>query len=134
MPLSREHHGALLVARLLRKDAPVYKGLPQQPEVKAVYAINFFKTNLVSHFSKEEALLHQVKKYNNEIEKLTGEIISEHLQLSAMFNALQDAKELTDAMDKLGTFLEDHIRKEERILFPLIQEHCPEEILKTIEL
>ena len=133
-PLSREHHGALILARLLRKNAPAYKGLPEQPEAKAVYALNFFKTNLESHFSKEEALLHQLKKYNSEIEKLTKEIISEHLQLTAMFDTLQDAKELTDTMDKLGTLLEDHIRKEERILFPLIQEHCPEEILKTIEL
>ncbi len=125
VPLSREHHDALILARLLQKNAPVYKGLPEQPGAKAIYAVQFFKTNLQEHFSKEEALLHQVKKYNGEIKKLTEEIISEHLQ---------DAKELSGAMDKLGILLEAHIRKEERILFPLIQEHCPEEILKTIEL
>jgi len=133
-PLSREHHDALILARLLRKNAPAYKGLPDQPGAKATYAMNFFKTNLEEHFSKEEVLLHQVKKYNSEIKKLTGEIISEHLQLAAMFNALQHATELPDALDKLGTLLEEHIRKEERVLFPLIQEHCPEEILKRIEL
>ena len=133
-PLSREHHGALILARLLQKNAPAYKGLPEEPEAKAVYALNFFKTNLETHFNKEEILLHKVKKCNSAIEKLTGEIILEHLKLSAMFNALQDAKELPGTLDKLGTLLEDHIRKEERILFPLIQEYCPEEILKNIEL
>lgn len=133
-PLSREHHGALLLARLLRKNAPVYKGLPEQPEAKAVYALEFYKTNLEAHFSKEETMLHKVKKYDSAIKKLTEEIIFEHRQLSVMFNALQGAKELPDTLDKLGTLLEEHIRKEERILFPLIQEHCPEEILKTIEL
>ena len=134
IPLSREHHAALLLARVIQKNAPAYKGFPEEPKAKAIYAVQFFKTNLEEHFSKEETLLHQVIKYNAEIKKLAEEIISEHLQLSAMFNTLQDAKELPDALDKLGTLLEEHIRKEERILFPLIQEHCPEEILKTIEL
>ncbi|MGG9960028.1 hemerythrin domain-containing protein [Ferruginibacter sp. SUN106] len=132
-PLSREHHGALILARLLQKDAPAYKGLPQDTETKAVYAMNFFKTNLQQHFDKEEILLHQVKKYNSAIEILTGEIILEHLQLTTLFDALQHTKELPAALDKLGRLLEDHIRKEERILFPLIQEHCAENILNAIE-
>jgi hypothetical protein len=28
IPLSRDHHGTLILARLLRSDAPPYKGLP----------------------------------------------------------------------------------------------------------
>lgn len=132
-PLSREHHGALILARLLQKDAPAYKGLPQEPGAKAVYAVNFFTANLRQHFDKEEILLHQVKKYNSAIEILTGEIILEHLQLTALFDALPNAKELPVALDKLGRLLEDHIRKEERILFPLIQEHCPGNVLNAIE-
>ena len=133
-PLSREHHGALVLARLLRNDAPVYKGLPEQPEAKAVYALNFFKTNLQEHFSKEETLLDEVKKCNGSIEMLAGEIISEHQQLSKMFELLQDTKNLPAILDKLGRLLEEHIRKEERILFPLIQEHCPESLLNSISM
>ena len=132
-PLSREHHGALILARLLRTNAPAYKGLPQDTKGKLLYAINYFKTDLQQHFNKEETLLHYVKKYNRTIEILTGEIILEHLQLTAMFETLEQSNEITLAMDKLGQLLEDHIRKEERILFPLIQEHCPENILQAFE-
>jgi iron-sulfur cluster repair protein YtfE (RIC family) len=133
-PLSRAHHDALILARLLQKDAPVYKGLPQEPGGKAVYALNFFKANLVTHFIEEEVLLQQVKKYNNEIAIIAEEVIIEHQQLLAMFNMLPGAVALAEALDKLGKKLEAHIRKEERVLFPLIQEHCPEDVLKNIVL
>ena len=133
-PLSREHHEALILARLLQKDAPVYKNLPQTPEEKAVYALNFFKTDLTEHFIKEEVLLQQVKKYNKDIAVLAEEIMKEHQDLLAIVNLLPGSHALPETLDKLGRMLEDHIRKEERVLFPLIQEHCPEEVLKNIVL
>ena len=133
VPLSREHHGALILARLLQKNAPTYKGLPEQPAAKLVYAIKYYTEDLLAHFVKEEVLLQQVKKYDKQIEKLMHEIIKEHRQLSTMFNTLHDEKDLPVALDKLGALLEEHIRKEERVLFPLIQDHCPEEILTAIE-
>ena len=34
-PLSREHHGTLILAQLLKKGAPVYKGLPDTDTGKA---------------------------------------------------------------------------------------------------
>jgi iron-sulfur cluster repair protein YtfE (RIC family) len=37
-------------------------------------------------------------------------------------------------LDQLGKDLELHIRKEERQLFPLIQENCNEQILNSIEM
>lgn len=131
-PLSREHHEALILAQLLKKNAPAYKGLPDNTAAKVEYAFNFFKTKLQSHFSIEEQILQKVEKYNPEIAALTGEIIKEHVQLANLFNALQFTNEPENALHKTGTALEDHIRKEERVLFPLIQQHCPEEVLTTI--
>ena len=131
-PLSREHHEALLLAQLLKKNAPVYKGLPETTGAKAAYAVNFYTTKLVTHFNIEEQILQKVKQYNGAIAALTAEIIQEHVQLAAMFNALHHSDDLADALDKTGTLLEAHIRKEERVLFPLIQQYCPEEVLATI--
>ena len=37
-PLSREHHSTLILAQLLKKDAPVYHQLPAEPWDKAKYA------------------------------------------------------------------------------------------------
>lgn len=133
-PLSREHHTALILAQLLKKDAPVYKGMPTLPKDKAVYAINFFKTKMQKHFLLEEEMLHKIKHCHFEIDKLATEIIKEHRQLSATFTSLEFSNDITTLMDNLGSDLENHIRKEERILFPLIQTHCSEEILKIIAL
>ncbi|MGF2411437.1 hemerythrin domain-containing protein [Ferruginibacter sp.] len=133
-PLSREHHDALILAQLLKKNAPVYKGLPQLPKDKAVYATNFYHSNLQKHFKQEEQMLHKVKQYNSKIEEITPEIIYEHEQLTQLFISLDKTADLQTTMDTLGKALEAHVRKEERILFPLIQEHCPAEILNSIEL
>jgi hemerythrin-like domain-containing protein len=133
-PLSREHHGALLLAQLLKKDAPAYKGLPTLPAEKLIYAVKFYKDNLQTHFNKEEGLLAKVRQYHAEIEKLTVEIIDEHQQLTNLFNNIEKENSLINSLDELGNLLESHIRKEERVLFPLIQQYCPEEILNTIEL
>lgn len=133
-PLSREHHGALILARLLKKNAPDYKDLPALPEAKSVYAINYYHQYLMAHFKKEEQMLEMVKGYHGEITLLADEIIKEHHQLNALFTALNESAVSETALDILGTVLENHIRKEERVLFPLIQQYCPEAILETIEL
>ena len=52
--LSREHHGALILARLLQNNAPAYKSLPTDTAGKAVYALNFYEKELVKHFEAEE--------------------------------------------------------------------------------
>jgi iron-sulfur cluster repair protein YtfE (RIC family) len=133
-PLSREHHSALPLAQLLKKDAPVYKGLPTLHAEKLIYAVKFYKDNLQTHFSKEEELLAKVKQYHPEIERLACEIIDEHQQLTNLFNNISKENNLINSLDELGRAMESHIRKEERVLFPLIQQYCPEEILNTIEL
>jgi len=131
-PLSREHHDALILAQLLKKDAPQYKGLPVEPEGKSKYALQYFETGLQSHFIKEEKMLDQVKQYHPRIAALAKEIKAEHIQLKTLFTSLHDTKDLPAALDQLGLLLEAHIRKEERVLFPLIQEHCPGEVLEKI--
>ncbi|MEO5593574.1 MAG: hemerythrin domain-containing protein [Chitinophagaceae bacterium] len=132
--LSREHHPSLLLAQLLKKDAPAYKGMPVEPASKALYAFNFFHSSIQEHFRKEEQVLQKVVKFNKEIEKLAGEIIQEHQELTIAFLAVQTSVDLVNNLDILGRKLEQHIRKEERILFPLIEQYCPEEILSDIML
>ncbi len=133
-PLSREHHTALILARLLQKNAPLYKGLPTEVDEKAKYAFDIYKNSLKDHFSREEKVLEIVKNIHPDIDRLSSEIIEEHSMLTIAFTALNKKKPLVEALDTLGIALETHIRKEERILFPLIQQYCPEKLLKTIVL
>ena len=133
IPISREHHDSLILARLLQKDAPPYKGLPLDVEGKAVYALDFYKNKLISHFIAEEKILPLVKGLNLEIDVLISEILEEHDRFRSSFNAINIQNNMADHLDKLGKDLELHIRKEERQLFPLIQENCSEQVLNTIE-
>lgn len=131
-PLSREHHGALILAQLIKRNAPEYKGLPTTIGDKVVYAVNYYKSELKIHFKKEELLLKKVKVMHPVIAKLSDEIIAEHALLKGLFLSLDKAYDPEAILNELGNELDAHIRKEERILFPLIQQHFTEEMLQKI--
>lgn len=132
--LSREHHGALILARLLQKDAPPYKNLPSDVKEKATYATAKYHTDLTSHFLAEEvSLLEQVRGINKTMDVLIGEIYAEHKELCSLFESIPVSTNLEEDLHSLGCALEKHIRKEERILFPLIQDSCDEDLLNHIQ-
>ena len=130
--LSREHHQALILAQLLKKDAPVYKGLPVTVEEKTSYATAFFETDLKLHFEKEEMAFALVKTINRNMGNLVKELIAEHHNLTAMFYSLAKTANPVDAMNTLGELLSSHIRKEERVLFPLLEQCCTGVLLTQI--
>ena len=132
-PLSREHHSALILAQLLKKDAPTYKGLPTALNEKAAYALQMFTATLQLHFTNEEVMLDKIRNVHTGIDKLSDEIFREHQQLKKMFLSLGKAGNTVEYLDVLGQALDNHIRKEERILFPLIQQHCSDEVLKSFD-
>ena len=131
IPLSREHHGSLLLARLLQKNAPEYKGLPSDVEGKRKYAIDLYLSEIRSHFEKEENILRSVDHYEV-LRPLIIEIFEEHNQLSRMFELLMKSGD-KDELDQLGLLLEKHIRKEERQLFPLMEETCTLQELERLK-
>lgn len=132
--LSRKHHGALILAQLLKKGTPVYKGLPADLVGKADYAIRFYKAELIKHFDEEEqAVIKKIKGINVGLDKMANEIAVEHKGLTSSFESIKNAGDLATHLDKLGCALQKHIRKEEREFFPLIQELCSEKLLAEIE-
>jgi len=131
-PLSREHHGALILAQLIKRNAPVYKNLPTTIVDKAAYALQVYKDDLKKHFKKEEEMLKKVSPVHPSIAKVADEIVSEHQLLKELFLSIKDAADQEAILNELGNELDAHIRKEERILFPLIQQHCSEELLQKI--
>ena len=131
--LSRDHHGALLLARLLQKDAPPYKGLPLDTAGKAEYALKFYQDDLIKHFDDEERILKLVTGVSADMDLLVETIYSEHQNLHVLFQSIKSNADLATHLDVLGKALELHVRKEERELFPLIQEKCSEELMDAIE-
>jgi hemerythrin-like domain-containing protein len=134
VPLSREHQEALLLALILQKNAPVLKNMPSETQEKAGFALKLFRHKLQPHFIREEKMLDMTADIHSDIDRLTAEIKNEHLQLAAMFESLNKEINSDEELDLLGLALDQHIRKEERQLFPLIQQHCSEELLNSFHL
>ena len=131
--LSHDHHQGLILAQQLKKGAPQYKGMPSTLEGKKEYAISLYRTELVKHFEDEEKILFpSVIKRDDEVDKLIEEVISEHRKMESLVKDLMRKSDVTDLLDELGRLLEKHIRKEERKLFPKIEEILSEGELKTI--
>ena len=133
IPLSREHHGALILARLLQKDAPVYKGLPTDIQEKAEYAYKFYQEELVKHFEDEERVLKLVTGVESNLDLMIKTIYSEHQELHKLFQSIDKHPDLTSHLDQIGKTLETHVRKEERELFPLMQETCNEDLMIKVD-
>lgn len=131
-PLSREHHSALILAQTMKKGAPAYKGLPTDTDGKINYAVDFYKTQLIEHFNKEEEVFEKVKHVHKDIDNLIVEITEEHKELKKIFTELETTSDKIDVLDEAGNMLELHVRKEERVLFPLIQKYCGDELLSQL--
>lgn len=132
IPLSHEHHEALLLARLLQEGAPAYKGLPTELIPKAEYALNLYQKRLEKHFIQEEEIIPIVAGISPELDALLEDMVQEHIMLRKLFAQLPAETNLLIPLDQLGKSLEFHIRKEERQLFPLIQECCGDDKLNEI--
>ncbi len=130
-PLSREHHDALILAQLLKKNAPSYRGLPADVAGKISYAKKIFEDTLKQHFTDEENILQMVEGISLQVDTMTADILSEHSVLTSMFDALGAAT--VESLDELGHFLDRHIRKEERELFPLLEKYCDDAMLEKIK-
>lgn len=132
--LSHDHHHGLLLAQLLKKSAPAYKGLPSDTPGKINYAIEKFNSDLSIHFEDEEKILFPILKgKDSEVDNLIDELIEEHKQLRKKIISLHDIPDPEDTMDEIGYLLESHIRKEERNLFQKAQEILIEEELSGVE-
>jgi iron-sulfur cluster repair protein YtfE (RIC family) len=132
IPLSRDHHGSLILARLLRSDAPPYKGLPHDAEGKAEYALKHYREELLEHFDREEKMIPVLMGINPTLDSLLACMKTEHQELHSLFNSININRELFNQLDTIGRALESHVRKEDRVIFPLIQESCTEEVLNKL--
>lgn len=127
IPLSHEHKRLLFACRYLKKDAAPYKGFPLDTNARFKYIVSVFQEVMVGHIQKEEYLFELCKGHHPAIDALIQELLLEHQQISRMYSALSEPGTLLDdTMDSLARSLETHIRKEERILFQLLQEHLPQ--------
>jgi len=80
---------------------------------------------------EEEILLATYAQYTSLEAPEIPEMLVEHVQIRALVQQVISDGRIED-MHRLGNLLEQHIRKEERVIFPMIEEAVPVEVLKTL--
>jgi len=131
--LSRDHHDGLIMAQTLRKDVMDYEGMPSTVQEKVQHLQSFYQDELSVHFSIEEDILFPaVQDLNDDIGQLVNELISEHQQIKGAIASVFRQEASEDTLHDLGMLLKNHIRKEERHLFPQIQEAASDDLLAEL--
>ncbi|MCJ8154547.1 hemerythrin domain-containing protein [Chryseobacterium sp. SSA4.19] len=122
VPLSRDHHFGLLCCWKIRQG--IKKDISYERIRKY---INFYwEKNLSGHFEIEDTILPEVKNNNLQIQ-----MENEHREINRLINNIKqsDNKEL---LADFADLLYQHIRFEERTVFPHLEEHLSADQLSEI--
>ncbi|WP_341678091.1 hemerythrin domain-containing protein [Niveibacterium sp. SC-1] len=115
--LSREHHGALSLARRI---ALAEVGTTEWNALRT-RVLGPFRSELMAHFADEETRL--LPLLGDTQPAAVERLLDEHRALKRLLDALKSGE--VDAMKKFGTLLSAHVRFEERQFFVLVQEQLP---------
>jgi hypothetical protein len=137
VPLSQDHHDALVQAQALTRAAE--GRAPYDREGAAMRVAKAFlvfqKNELAGHFADEEDVLFpEATRVDAEG---TGRVASDHARLRALTLALESALAAGAApegvMKELGARLHDHVRFEERVWFETLQARLGAEALLRLQ-
>ncbi len=122
--LSKDHHHGLLLCWKIRQ------GLKMNVELERIRKyINFFwETHMVEHFRQEE-----VQLFSQIHEPVCKQGIDEHEIIRLLISGINGHdKQTKKSYSQLVNLIEQHIRYEERVLFPYLETNISAEVLETI--
>jgi hypothetical protein len=126
-PLSRDHHGALVVAQQLRRATEA------EPARQGFLA--FWREDGRKHFRVEEEVLLPVWALHGEVDReAVGRMLDDHLWIRRQALVAEQAEGALslDDLHELGERLAAHVRFEERELFEAIEAALDEEALADL--
>jgi len=136
VPLSRDHHGALVQARALRlaaggTDAERRKH-PAIPTARGF--LDFYERELRGHIADEERAL--LQRCRDADPAGADRILAEHRELEALVADIREAlaagEDPVTPMAQAGQLLDDHVRFEERSFFEGLQRTLSADALAEI--
>lgn len=126
IPLSRQHHHALVLALLIRRRDGIEKGEPAWLEATAARIRNAYDGELAGHFEVEEAVLFpEMERHLGRLE-LVEELREEHGRLRGLARSTESALAVS-LFDDFAALLDAHVRKEEQRLFAEFEHRMPAE-------
>lgn len=118
-PLSRDHHEGLLLCWKIRK------GLKDDLDCQriAAYVTTFFGQALQPHFTEEEQFVFTLLPGNEQVQTA----LQQHQSLKDLVNDISAYRDhCKDLLAQFADQLDQHIRFEERVLFPGIEQIASE--------
>ena len=130
--LSHDHHHGLALALRLRQgdSALLNDGWTHNRREQARRVLKFYQEELSVHFRLEEEILFPaIMKHVGHAASLITILIAQHRQMEKLIVRLQGSEPvpLDQALIELGEVLEQHIRTEERDLFPTYEREMPQQ-------
>lgn len=126
-PLSRDHHHALVAAQRLRQATQDSAAAAREQ------AIAYWRSDGELHFRlEEEVLLPAYADHGDAYADLVAHVLCDHVALRSRIAALERDQLSLDRMRDLGRRLAEHVRLEERELFPLIERTLPPPALAAV--
>lgn len=123
--LSREHHLSLLFCWKIRQ------GLKMDVDIERIrkYVQYFWQQHLQPHFREEEKILFATIK-DSRVQKA----INEHKHIRQQIENLADYSEnnVRKGLSKIAEMVDEHVRYEERELFPHLERRLSKEQLENI--
>jgi hemerythrin-like domain-containing protein len=120
-PLSREHHTALTLAKACERAVQSHDA--EQIAATCQRILKAFPAELEPHFQiEEQSLLPLLNSAGNK--PLEQRTLEDHRQLRALLDDLQQNDD--GALDSFGKLLMEHVRFEERELFPALENVMPQ--------
>ena len=128
--LSWEHHDGLVIAARIKNDLKK----ESEPAHLIPYVTDIYTNYLRHHFKQEEESFLTPLKAFSEAEVLIKRMLDEHTKFAEIFARIEPFdSDVYTHVRRFGELLHDHIRFEERQLFPLIEKLLSDEQLKKIE-
>ena len=136
LPLSHDHHGELVQARRLRLASG--SDVAEARVAAATQYVTAFFTETTNHFRVEEGQVFPLFVRSVGSSPLLDEVLAEHEALRGLVSALREEAATGDVsgetMVQLADLLDANVRREERQLFPLIEEMVSDGDLRALDL
>ena len=125
--LSSEHHDGLVIALRIKKALE----RPNNYQAIVNYVLHLWDS-LKNHFNQEEENFLQSENIDKENE-LIKRMLNEHERFEELVNRLSSGNDtVKEALTEFAELLNDHIRFEERELFPYVEQSLTKDELEQI--
>jgi hemerythrin-like domain-containing protein len=124
-PLSRDHLNALLAAKALREATDAGEA--------GTAFLDFWREHGSRHFRvEEEVLLPWWARYAEVDRPGVARMLEEHMEIRRQALRIEEGEGSLEELHDLGKLLHDHVRFEERRLFPAIEDSLSGEQLARL--